>query len=69
MDWFLYDNGRRHERVKHIQIDDPVQFCPEEADKIFWLRKRLHKLLYKKRSQNLKEAFMNDAPSANPQLF
>ena len=20
MDWFLYDNGLRHERVKHIQV-------------------------------------------------
>ena len=31
LDWFLSDNGLRHDRVKHFQIDDPVQGCHEKA--------------------------------------
>ena len=27
MDWFLYDNGLRHERVKGYFVDDIITLC------------------------------------------
>ena len=29
MDWFLYDNGLRHERVKPIYANELVTIAPE----------------------------------------
>ena len=36
MDWFLYDNGLRHERVKdnkQLKILGVVELCPQKCDK------------------------------------
>ena len=34
MDWFLYDNGLRHERVKWVKITRLAVYVPSIIDKV-----------------------------------
>ena len=34
MDWFLYDNGLRHERIKHISLEDEESIDESKVNKI-----------------------------------